>query len=374
MDDSTPQRKSGRRPVPNKKYAKENIEILNKVLASDSEDDVALSQHLQEDSNSDDAFPEDQVIAEADDDEDDSLVDDISDGSGIKTPVEVYEDAHSYASSEPAEVMTPGRNITKRKDKRVHRDPNVHSRGMPEVPIKTDNHRSRVNIFAGEDMEGILHIAKSRDQWATDPTLPHRNRLCHLFSHTEEKRQMEATVGWDWYYNEGGREEFARRQESTEMTETGTIEYISKPKSGYQTVLMGPYRGQQAVDIAHLGSVSLGSGYILNLGNRITCLDWAPNHGEMQYLALSTSRIGLSDKQNTAFSTSVGPASIQLWELAAHAQTSSPQLRMILCSRWGGIKQLKWCPVPRMIRDQKSDGVSIGLLAGIWSDGFARVG
>ncbi|KAK4696244.1 hypothetical protein P7C71_g1643, partial [Lecanoromycetidae sp. Uapishka_2] len=92
MADNTPKRRSARQPVPNKKYANEDIEILNKVLASDSEDDLALIQQLQEDSDSDDEFPEGQITAEVDDDDDDdddsSLAADASDGSGIKTPVE----------------------------------------------------------------------------------------------------------------------------------------------------------------------------------------------------------------------------------------------------------------------------------------------
>lgn len=391
MDDSTPQRKSGRQPVPNRKYANEDIEILNKILASDSEDDLALIQHFQEGLSSDEEFPEDQITVEADDDDDDdeSLADDVSDGSGIKTPVEVYEDAHSYASSDPGELPILERRTNTHKDKKAHRDPNVHSRGMQELPIKKDCHRSRVNLFAGDDPEGMLHIAKSRDQWANDPTLPGRSRLCHLFSHTQEKRQMEAMVGWDWYYNEGGREEFAKRQKTTELSESEAKDYSSGADSGSQAVLMGSCGGQNAFDIAPFQSMKLRnasnnesmsqnehqSGWMLNAGSRARCICFAPNHADTQYLAIATAD-AQSQRQATAFSTSMGPASIHIWAIAAHPGVNGsqePELRMVLCFRWGQIKQLKWCPVPRMGREGDAT-VCVGLLASIWSDGFARVG
>lgn len=51
-----------------------------------------------------------------------------------------------------------------------------------------------------------------------------------------------------------------------------------------------------------------------------------------------------------------------------------PELRLVICTEWGDVKQLKWCPMPRIFRDEDSRGkVSLGLLAGIWTDGHVRI-
>jgi len=385
MADNTPQRKSGRQRVPNRKYADDGLETLNKVLSSDSEDDLAVIQQLQEESNSDDEFPEDQLAIEPDD-EDDSLADDASDDSAILTPVEEYEDAHSYASSDPGETIAPRQIKTTRRRENRYGDPSLHSRGMQETPIKTDSNRSRVELFAGGGIEDVFHIAKSRDQWAADPTLPRGSRLCRLFSHTEDKRRMEATVGWDWYYNEGGREEFARRQNTTRLSPDEATEYIPGAKGTSHTFLMGPYGGQKLFDFAPLQSLELSKslnygslpqngdskGWMLNAGSCVKCIDWAPNHDNTQYLALATG----PPRHSSSFLASQSASSVQIWAIAAHSVAINPpmpELRTVLCSEWGPIQQLKWCPVPRNARGLGEDTLNIGLLAGIWSDGFARV-
>lgn len=355
--------------MPNRKYTNDAFEILNEVLASDSEDDLALIQQLQEESNSDDEFPEDQ-LANAPESED-SLADDISDGSAMMTPVEEYEDAHSHASSDPGGLPTAPRKA-KRNGGRAYRDPNRHSRGMQEVSIKTDTHRSSVKLFAGEGLEDILHIAKSRDQWATDPTLPRRTSLCHLFSHTDEKRQMEATVGWYWYYDQGGREEFARKQKTTELSEHEAIEYIPGARGTRYTFLMGPYWGQKPFVLAPLQAIILenaSNGWILNMGSGTKCLDWAPNcDGNTQYLALTTG----PPRSNPAYTiSSPTPSSIQIWAFSG----DSPEICAMFCSEWGGVMQLKWCHIPRTMRKpgEHAQELFVGLLAGIWQDGYARV-
>lgn len=399
MAESTSTRKSGRQRVPNKKYSNDAFEVLNVVLSSDSEDDVKLQQQLLQDDS--DEFPVDQLVGEQEDDED-SLAGDVSDGSEVLTPVEEYEDAHSYASSDSGSLGGPQPGKSKARRKRIPRDTNSHSRGMPEKPLRKELTHNVVGIFTGEGAEDLSHFVKSVDQWAADPMLPRRSQLCHGFSHTAEKRQMEASVGWDWYYEYGGREIIAQRQSLQSLTPDEAVRY-TESTSTEQDFIMGSYGKQKHFDLSSLQALELDKawefadnansepmrqrhGWMLNAGKRVKCLDWAPNHNrEMQYLAVATAQ--LFDSQNPseeppAFTPLIGPSAIQIWgvPIALHGQiVGNPSVRIVLCTDWGEIRQLKWCPVPRTMRDQATSEESvqsresIGLLAAIFSDGFARV-
>ena len=380
--------------MPNKKYKDDAFQVLKLVLSSDSEDAELLEQQLLEDDS--DEFPESQA-AEENDDEEDSLADDASDGSAILTPVEEYEDAHSYATSDSGASGLPKSAIRKFKDHDTHRDANLHFRGMPENPMKQDYVRTTAKLLAGEGVEDISHIIKSRDQWAADPTLPTRSHMRHRISYTEPQRQMEATVGWDWYYDQGGRELFARRQKVRSLTAEDALLYGMSFRRT-QDFVMGPYGRQKKCSLPYSQAIELDStwsytedqgprqknGWILNAGTSVKCMDWAPNQDEAtQYLALATATskdypvLGPS-----AFTPNSAPSAIQIWTLNTSTNRNPrdrPSLDTILCTDWGEIKQLKWCPVPRTSRSSASFDSShastrdIGQLAIICGDGFARV-
>ena len=398
MTESTPARRSGRQRVPTRKYTNDAFEALNVVLSSDSEDDEILQQQLLQDDS--DEFPAVQVGEEnEDEDEDESSVADASDGSAILTPNEAYEDAHSYASSDHDSSSVPKAAKRKAKDHNAHRDVNIHSRGLPENPFKQDHVRSYLKLFSGEGIEDVSHIVKARDQWAADPTLPTRSSLCYG-SHSDDLRRMEATVGWDWYYDQGGREVFAKRQNARLMTVGEALQYNAATR-GKQEFLMGPYGRQSKWSLATSEALELDStwktaetsrpqskaqrrGWMLNVGSRVKCMDWAPNHdGAVQYLALVTATSKKPPPwESPAFTPLPGPSVIQLWAFditADLAQGRRPRLCSNLCTDWGEIKQLKWCPVPSRARESATSAVSnsfsasIGLLALICGDGFARV-
>lgn len=407
MAQTNPVRKSGRQRVPNKKYTVDTFEGLD-IFSSDSEVDLEVLQKLQ-DSRNDDDFPDDHVDGN---DDEESLVDDVSDGSAILTPEEEYKDAHSCASSDIDERDLRGTATGHKRKPRAYnsnQDANVHSRGMLENPSRPDHERSRVKLFSGSGVEDILHIVRSRDQWAADPTLPCRENICHQVSHTDEKRQMEATVGWDWYYDQGGRESFAEKQKVRTLSSEEGVTYVSKPTHSSHSFLMGPYGRQKVFTLALSQTIGLkeawdtasGSseevpeefksgkrrrlGWMLNVGTRVRCLDWAPNHyGDSQYLALavakaSTSTHGATPTEAPAFTPSYpAPSSVQIWAFDASehstGSTRPPDLQQVLCTEWGEITQIKWCPVPRAKRNEDALGkLSVGLLAGIWGDGCARV-
>ena len=406
MAQTSPVRKSGRQRVPNKKYSIDAFEGLD-VFSSDSERGLEALQQLQ-DSKNDDDFPDDHGEGNVDED---SFVDGISDGSAILTPEEKYEDFNTYASSDPEEREPQAiSKCHKRKSKGYasHRDANVRSRGMPENTMRSDHESSRLRLFSGSDIKDILHVLRSRDQWAADPTLPCRKKMCHQVSHTEEKRQMEATVGWDWYYDQGGREYFGKKQKVQGLSSEEGLAYVPQAAHSGLSFLMGPFGRQKVFNLAVSQSLALeetwytsfGSseqnsegfkgckqrrlGWMLNVGTRIRCLDWAPNHhGATQYLALAVANASASIRatliEAPAFTPSCPtPSSIQIWVFdtseKSKGSTRPPELQQVFCTEWGEIMQLKWCPVPRARRNEDVLGkISVGLLAGVWGDGCARV-
>ena len=409
MTEALPSRRSGRQRVPNQKYTNDAFEGLE-IFSSESEEELAALEQLQ-DAEDDEDFPEDQVADEPEDD--DSLVEEASDGSAILTPVEEYEDAHSYASTDGDEPLSPESAKRKARNHATYRDPNIRSRGLPENPFRQDGQRSRLKLFAGEGEEDILHLITSRDQWATDATLPRRSALCQSFSRTEANSQMEATVGWDWYYGHGGRNYFSKQQSFHSLTEDEAAEYIPKPNRTNHTFLMGSYGRQRPFTLSYSQSIGLEAawseasagqeaeqesrqrtrhGWMLNIGARVRCLEWAPNHdGKTQYLAIAIAPLNDSIakdpfKESPSYTPcSSKPSAIQIWAFAAnenpHTGSSltpnqAPELRLIIVSDWGEVKHMKWCPVPRASRNenhQQSTSLNIGLLAGVWGDGFVRV-
>ena len=407
MAQTSPIRKSGRQRVPNKKYSIDDSASLD-VFSSDSERGLETLQQLQ-DSKNDNDFQDDHGEENVDED---SPADGISDASTILTPGERHEDVHTYASSDPEEHDPAAITKYHKRKAKVYasdQDANVRFRGMPENMMRSDHESSRLKLYSGSDVKDILHVIRSRDQWAADPTLPSRKRMRHQISHTEEKRQMEATVGWDWYYDQGGREYFGRKQKVRGLSSEEGLAYVSQAANSSLSFLMGPYGRQKVFTLAASQSLALAEtwytsfesseqnmegskdckqrrlGWMLNVGTRIRCLDWAPNHhGATQYLALAVANASASIRATTlieapAFTPSCpAPSSIQIWAFDASEKskdsTPPPELQLVFCTEWGEIAQLKWCPVPRARRNEDALGkISVGLLAGVWGDGCARV-
>lgn len=133
-------------------------------------------------------------------------------------------------------------------------------------------------------------------------------------------------------------------------------------------------------------------GWLLNLGSKVQCLDWAPNcsDGKNQYLAVA---VPVTDAQKVnpekapttapAFTPSAPhPAAIQIWSFAGKFgkndsnvvakldMSKKPKLCQVICTDAGDIRRLSWCPCPRQTDNE--DG-RLGLLAGLWSDGSLKV-
>lgn len=137
-------------------------------------------------------------------------------------------------------------------------------------------------------------------------------------------------------------------------------------------------------------------GWLLNLGRRVQSLSWAPNREgtSFHYLAIACpttdkQRKSVSepdDKRSPAFRPSGPyPSNIQVWEFACTRSMGpskldmsiKPRVVLVLCTDWGNIRQLKFCPVlreqrPRMAGPSPADQY-LGLLGVLSSDGYVRV-
>lgn len=134
-------------------------------------------------------------------------------------------------------------------------------------------------------------------------------------------------------------------------------------------------------------------GWIVNMGGKVQGLAWAPNQdGLTQYLAVvvpisaqqKESVFGAEQRYGApAFTPSPPyPAAVQIWcfdAQDANKQTKGldmskkPRLRLVLCTDWGHIRRIAWCPMPRKKREDDDGIVNLGLLACVCGDGRTRV-
>lgn len=421
----------------NKKYSVDAFEGLD-ILGTDSEPEAQV--HREDDSAHDGEFSiEDTADAAGSPETDDLSVaegSEASDKSGVSTPAEENEDAMTVDGSGAPGKLVQGEPSWKSRRpgsspiKASGKTQGERSRGLPDP-----THHGSKDIFYshmfGTGTEELVNMALSRDKWASDPILPVRyanergaGGMCHSFSHTEEQRLMEATVGWDWYYDHSGKDRLTKRQKTRHLNHDEGLPYLPHLVKSSQSFLMGPYGKQNLYTLDALKAFNLedawsftdgasegadgdGSsrkgrkeGWIINLGRKIQCMDWAPNQdGSIQLLAVSA--LGSTPESSHTTSQKPGvpqkapafnpapptPACVQIWAFSALTaastatgregslnSTQGPKLQMVICTEWGNVKQLKWCPTPREVREADGNGnVAQGLLAGIWGDGRIKV-
>lgn len=423
MADDIPARRSARGRVPNKKYSTEAIEILNDILNSGS--DAEVEPPPEPDTSEDEDFRSDAVVEESEAAEDIASESDAgSDGSGIPTPVEEFEDALSYADPndlhdlgagpEPLENMFThtGLGGSKRINRKRNPDSHLHFRGVPGTE-KDNSKASHIKSLIGTDLAELQNFSLTRDRWTQDSTLPTRKSDTQDkggmgFPFGLEKRNEEATAEWNWYHDRGGKEAMRRTQRTQGLDTLQIPEYLPRSHPDH-SFLMGPYGSQKLCSLKDGEVASLEKlwcqtapqgeedsvqrnprrrkkGWMLNIGSKIQCLEWAPGHvGKTQYLALApTYNPPAKLRAPTAFEPSEPyPACIQLWAFSSFEepyQTDSmntdepPQLVQLLCTNWGAPRQFRWCPVPRAFpNESQEEKIFVGLLAGVWSDGYVRV-
>ncbi|KAM5501628.1 hypothetical protein McanMca71_000358 [Microsporum canis] len=319
----------------------------------------------------------------------------------------------------------------------------TYSRGLLK-PSSRSSKTLQLRLTFGSGDQDILPIIHTRDIWSgsLDLTFPSRESLqkCNIwnshgnkdiFGVDREMNTRESTAGWDWYYSDIGAR-FREKQLILPITEEAANTYLPSHEVPKLTVLMGPSDAQTTYSIGRgesfdfssawpsMGPIpvkkernkSFGSspnqgasavpnrvrareGWILNLGNRIQCVSWAPNcYGSSQYLAivapiLDNQKAQFDDgsiKGAPAFTPSAPyPSAIQIWRFEASDTVNGlrkldmdtkPRLHMVICTAFGNINRLYWCPIA-VNRDSEdrniNEPVKPALLAGLWSDGSVKV-
>ena len=284
---------------------------------------------------------------------------------------------------------------------------------------KFSSKQDRYISLYGSNPADLICFIRGRDKWASIAIFPVREPdskgsggLGHSFYHPEDVRAREATRDWEWYHNHGGEASFLQRQRSRRLHQQEGLPFVPNPPEESYKFLMGPrekqtlwsLRTRECVKVAdvwaaaeqgHPGREAAArqrGGWILNAGAKVECLGWAPNHtGSVQYLALSTEidRDGSKASEQLprsgpatapAFATSSpSPSSIQIWAFSSSVEgrvdvSKEPKLALVLCSLWGEVRQLRWCPAVRDASEMvDNETISIGLLGAVYCDGKLRV-
>lgn len=299
-----------------------------------------------------------------------------------------------------------------------------HFRGIENPHHKASKLDYWRSVWGGGEPE-ILSMVALRDLWTglKDFTLPRkesireweRARDCGKFGVgtdfgvKKEDVQVEKREGWDWYYGPEGRE-VRERQLGVRLEKIEARRYFADVEGKQHTVFMG-LRGSQrgyemkvgeSMDLASVWPANEGAAspireaWLMFLGDKIRSLGWAPNcPGPTQYLAVALEAadvegVNHSSAENTSklFSPEgPNPATIQIWSFESAVDergegltrrldmTKPPRLRKVICMDWGRVKQFTWNRVGRELRseDQVGGRVNLGLIGGVWGDGYARV-
>ncbi|KAJ5888057.1 hypothetical protein N7495_008098 [Penicillium taxi] len=303
-------------------------------------------------------------------------------------------------------------------------DTDEHIRGIIDPKDHVSKWMHYILTYGSDvrDMSAVVH-QRGRWRWARDATFPTRKTL----NMTEGDSDMllgptfgvdladverEQTSGWDWYDQDVGAKLRNTQHIDTDINPLDARKhYLPRPKKGKHTLITGPVHDQKATTLGHheyfdfgetweknskgsSATTRLREGWMINIGHRMSCIAWMPHqNGLDQYLAVTAP---ITDQQKaeyhnskidppTAFSPQPSyPTAIQIWKFQSKEtgfQThdldikSNPELRLVVCTDWGDLRHMAWCPNDRAERDvdSNSDTKGLGLLAGIWGDGKLRV-
>lgn len=416
------ERRSAKRAAPRRKYtvdAFEGIEELQDVHSDGEardqpadEEDVSVADF----ENGTDASAEEDEMSGIDENVDEAASNEASDAGErlLDEAISVAEDNEGEASTQAQ--LNGLTNLTPSKSRRRIRPKKAgglvtYTRGVREAIVKNSSrHVRRVHYFG--PVSDFSPVDSASVKWALEPTLPSRNADKQGFGGMHRSFLVEdsATMIDGSHIQRLGsavHDDSNSRQLLASISMDEAQPYQSEGLNGSCSFLMGPFKQQQLFSLAVGGHVPLddvwrtshrsGSstvnqtamkrrcGFVLNMGARVNCLEWAPNQdGMSQYLAVSV--LPERKASHPPFAAPHAPAitptssyksNIQIWRFEAEhggftCTHAAPQLGVVYCTEWGDAKALKWCPMVGEDNGQSS-GVSMGMLAGIWSDGTVRV-
>lgn len=413
--------RSSNRATPRKKYTNdpfEGIEALESSSSgSESEDDAGDEDHEDDDGDAQ-SEEEDSDVGEiiSNDEWDEDEVDDVPDdlltsdavmrdkpkakprhpGSGRPRTTGPGRRKKGLAPKDYAAVKTANAKARVAKAETNSKGEVLYTRGLAEdVHRRMLPERQRMHVY-GPTEEDWGPVQKAHDRWQERIGLPARAKpdTPNLggFTYTEalEKEIENSEMNWEWYSREGGKEAFSSRQMIEHLSSREAAEYLPIEGTGERAFVTGAPGRYKLHTLRSRGHVTLSdpnneaqpenatpastsNGFVVNLGARVRCLDWAFNQsGHQQYLAVSATPLSRAEKGSSAFTPQTGKSNIQLWQFGVGTDgsidTGTPAwLNRVLCLEVGDIKVLKWCPVPANIPSR------LGLLAFISGDGALRV-
>ncbi|PSK56049.1 hypothetical protein B9Z65_4927 [Elsinoe australis] len=395
-------RKSGRKRQPSGKVS------VDPFAGLDISDDEAFAVPQDDDDSGDDfvAPPADEEIVSEDERMDDEA-DFAADAGELEDD---YFDADMDVMEE--EPPTPRKAGRPRKGKTSAKPVPLAttqraSRGLHDPRTRGSKESIRL-FYYGPAEEDQGPAMQNVYRWRDEPLLPSRKPdrsgfggYHRTFYEKEADRKREMENDWKWYDEEGGKETFQQLQQCAEIDEVIGKLYVPEDHAS-QDIVMGPHRSQQPFTLPVGGSLDLNepfqpkvdgkpvpidkslrrSGWLLNVGDKVQTLAWAPNQGaDYQYIALAT--MPLRNATDAKFASTFRPqlpekAIIQIWEMKRRSdgyidQSVTPKLRQVICTDHGDIRLLKWCIAPRKDEPETADGKHLGLLAGLWGDGHIRI-
>ncbi|KAI9864428.1 MAG: hypothetical protein M1824_005131 [Vezdaea acicularis] len=418
MSEVTPTRRSGRKRQ-RTRYTLDAFEGHDMLMDSSASDEGAR----ENESDDDDEFkpPADVEVMENDEDE---LLDDgealadsnEDDGPGEDEDIdEAEKDGSMYGrrredpleGSRARDAMIPERDM---RDVPVFETaaPGANLRmAMPSYRLVRDLGPStgkyhRISTLFGTEFMDVAPIIRGRDKWANVPTFPTREAdengvggLRYSFFN-DDSSQLPLTdhTKWEWY--------------SDAVDDTHGLEDVTEeigrsylPRQSHQKLplLVGPSSNQTMCHLGAYESLYCGQAFesnhdadaeerpdiswIFNAGEKVQSMDWAPPllgevDQEDQYVAISTlpddpvaldqNGVPLPNQQSAFKPSPPSRAAIQIWRISSTGQATSKacaKLHQVVCTDWGPIMKLKWCPVPRETGSR--------LLAIISADGYIRI-
>ncbi|KIW99440.1 uncharacterized protein Z518_11179 [Rhinocladiella mackenziei CBS 650.93] len=426
MAEST--RRSGRQRRVNPKYAhdgwdKETLRILRASSESSgsSPDESSQSGDLQED--------DDFITAQADAAPDISSQGEtasafLTQSSDVDTHDEEEDDQIRVSSDENIPDAPRMRNNIRSVYANAA-STTAHSRGLQS------GHHLRAKgsaypITFGPEIGDLFDVLQARDTWlkGRDVTIPSRRTLSAAikapsFSRkcSVETRQESGAEDTKTLDSLPLGESISRNQLAQEIPEEDLYsKYLLRGRPSH-SIIIGPRGNQRKIALDYLSALDFGQawvkyseqeitqtvpsryheGWLVNVGDKVQSLAWAPSDGPVQYLAAAVRcsstqrRLACEEERDRPafYSSPPYPSSIQIW--AFHTKSTEypgvrklsmntePYLSIVLATEWGNIRQLKWCPVDRvrgMGDEQEHPGkttTDIHVLGVISSDGCARV-
>jgi transcription factor C subunit 6 len=413
-------RRSGRASLPNKNYSNDVPAEIRALFSSDSESDPAEESEETED----DEFDEQDAVAAAEDEqdleEDESVI-----GAGHSSASESVGNADADFGDDIVDFSMPSSRKVKRQKIDAFRNSGLpsfnrrgadlaqsatHSRGLTESH-HGDSREKQILYSIGPGTEDLAAYIRTRDKWGNQGPLPSRKAsltkdgkggLAYSFYYLEKKRKKEADKGWEWYYENEGHSVFKRDQKIVEISFNDIRNF--SPLINYRcNLIYGPTRNQKYYNLEAFHALRLKDcwnekphyqnlskeGFIIPVDGKVQCLEWIPNQNALvQYLCTVAQRTSFQDankftndvnsiQEAKAVASPPYRSCMQIWELKSISQRNSfaPYLRANIAWDWGELKRMQWCPVPvpNSPPDLEEQQVYLGLMAGIWADGFIRV-